>query len=370
MEASRLHSDANKVLVRRVFQQVAATLRLQIAGIERRHGWNRTHSTKDSGLPTYIAKYVNYEASLLCKARQLALSSQAGLPPAIVGDRPAVNDGSDGHRIGKSALQMYRDDWLAARKARGVQEGWKASMWGPITQGFNNLTPAEKNDCERRSRDSKLNALRVRHVIAAKQRARPGLGAGVLPALPAAAAPQQQQQLALEDRAPQANFPAVSATSWMASSSAQLEVAAAEQPQESTCLASTAAHVCEQRCRDLQSAHPLSADKFDVFLQNLSRGTRYRQGGLRGAQHRFEVRARRMVSRPSHAPQFPDRVDYQESCEAFCSHSATPPGIHTFYRVLLGEVSKVIGGITKLATHASRESPLFLFEVCLEEKGG
>lgn len=161
-------ADLTEPRWQRVFRDAAHMLRLGIAGIERRHAWNRRHSGPGASQPIFISRFINNEAAFLQRARaedqkqQSRLTSETSSSSATSARQQP--EPKDKPKCAQSPLQLYRTDWLAKRRSRGASTAWSAKLWPTIKQDFAKLSREEHDRYEELAASSRLASRHAREV--------------------------------------------------------------------------------------------------------------------------------------------------------------------------------------------------------------
>ena len=142
-------------------------LKLSIAGVERRHAWNRAHSSPSHCFSTFASMYVSRESHFLQRARRAqAQAAQRPIPPALgppaaQAALPQAQQPQPQQSLkGEGPLQVYRKEWLAERRAAGEHVAWNAGMWPAIKRDFAALDAARRQEIQLKSEQS-INVARL-----------------------------------------------------------------------------------------------------------------------------------------------------------------------------------------------------------------
>jgi hypothetical protein len=131
-------------------------------------------------LANFVSTYINYEARVLAKARlqQERMAAQPPEPQAKAAEEPKAK------RIGQSAMQHFRDDYMARLRAQGHKALWSASLWPDIQQAFEELPEDRRREYEVCSVASKSQAKMHREVAKHNALAKPSASSSDGPGRP------------------------------------------------------------------------------------------------------------------------------------------------------------------------------------------
>ncbi|CAE7032130.1 unnamed protein product [Symbiodinium natans] len=157
---------------KRIMHFYASTLQLSVADVEVKHAANRQNA--ESGFSTIAAKFINSDSYLIARqARQHTWPASAKEKVADIqvpaGDL-TVKDKTRRRAKGKSALELYRAEWLRQQQFGGAVNPVTRAVWDQVRDAWRELPAEQKQIYEAMAQATKQDAKlqRAQHQVIAQ----------------------------------------------------------------------------------------------------------------------------------------------------------------------------------------------------------